>query len=138
MYTNKRRRKRSTRNTNQDLWRYITSLQATLRNTLYWHTTTASLGFVLFVDYIQTNYGTVLPTQLQDNEISLDAQWDPTTPTSLIFTRIEDCNIFSKAEEEPLTEKKFFALHTFTWNILDCSTCHVIPGKTSPQAQNLE
>ena len=32
------------------------------------------------MDYVQTNYGTVLPKQLQENEISLDAQWDPTTP----------------------------------------------------------
>ena len=49
MYTNTRRRKRSMRNINQDLWRYVTWIQTSSRNTLYWHTTTASLGFVLSI-----------------------------------------------------------------------------------------
>ena len=55
--------------------------------------------------YIRTNYGTVLPEKLQDNEISLYAQWDLTTPVAVLFTRIEDCKLFAKAGEEPFTEK---------------------------------
>ena len=45
---------------------------------------------IVIMDYIQTNYGTVLPKQLQENEIALDAQWDPTTPIVVLITRIED------------------------------------------------
>ena len=57
------------------------------------------------MDYIQTNYGTVLPKQLHENKIALDAHWDPTTPIASIFTHIEDWKIFSEAKEEPLNEK---------------------------------
>ena len=60
------------------------------------------------MDYIQTNYGTVLPKQLQDNEIALDAQWDPTTPIAVLFTRIEDFKLLSKAGEDPFTDKYIF------------------------------
>ena len=45
---------------------------------------------IVLMDYIRTNYGTVPPKKLQENEIALDAQWDPTTPIAVIFTRIED------------------------------------------------
>ena len=45
---------------------------------------------IFLMDYIQTNYGNVHPKKLQENEIPLDAQWDPTTPTAVLFTRIED------------------------------------------------
>ena len=68
-------------------------------------------GFCLFdtiilMDYIQTNYGIVHPKQIQHNWIALNAQWDPTTLIAVLFTRIEDCKIFAKAGEDPLTEKK--------------------------------
>ena len=51
-------------------------------------------GFLLFntisrMDYIRINYGTVLPKQLQDNDIALGAQWYPTTPITILFTYIE-------------------------------------------------
>ena len=49
MYANTRRRKRSTRNTKQELWRYVTRLQPTLSDTLCQHTTTSSMGFVLSI-----------------------------------------------------------------------------------------
>ena len=58
------------------------------------------------MDYIRTNYVTVPPKQLQENEIALNAQWDPTTPVVLLFTRIEDCKLFSKYVEDPCTDKK--------------------------------
>ena len=48
---------------------------------------------IFLMDYIQTNYRTVLPKQLQENEIALDAQWDPTTPIAVLFTHIEDCKL---------------------------------------------
>ena len=57
------------------------------------------------MDYIQTNYGTLLPKQLQDNNIALDAQWEPTTTVALILTCIEYCKLFSESIEEPFTEK---------------------------------
>ena len=50
------------------------------------------------MDYIQTNYGTVLPKQLHENEIALDKKWDPTTPIAEIFTCIEDWKILSEFE----------------------------------------
>ena len=57
------------------------------------------------MDYIWTNYVTFLPKQLQENEIALDAQWYPTTTIAVIFTHIEDGKLFSKYEEDTLTEK---------------------------------
>ena len=57
------------------------------------------------MDYIQTNYVTVPPKQLQENGIALDAQWDPTSPTVVLFTYIEDCNLFSKSGEDPFNDK---------------------------------
>ena len=57
------------------------------------------------MDYIWTNYGTVLLKQLQDNDITLDSKWYLTTPITLLFTRIEDDKLFSKAGEEPFTEE---------------------------------
>ena len=59
------------------------------------------------MEYIRTNYGTVLPKQLQENDIALDAQWDQTTPITVLFTRIEDCKLFAEAGEEPFTDKKY-------------------------------
>ena len=55
------------------------------------------VGPMLLMDYIQSNHGTVLTKQLQDNEISLGAQWDPNTPIAVLFTRIEDYRLFAKA-----------------------------------------
>ena len=42
---------------------------------------------------------------MQANAISLDAQWDPTTPIAVLFTHIEYCKLFSEDGEEPFTEK---------------------------------
>ena len=50
------------------------------------------------------DYGTVLPKQLQENDISLDAQWDSTTPIAVLFTCIEDLKLFAKSVEEPFNE----------------------------------
>ena len=60
--------------------------------------------FLMF--FIWTNYGTVLLKQLQDNYISLDAQWDLNTTITVLFNHIEDCKLFAKYGEEPLIEKK--------------------------------
>ena len=57
------------------------------------------------MDYIQTNYGTFLPKKLQENNIALDTQWDPTAHIAVIFTCIEDCKLFAEAGEEPFTDK---------------------------------
>ena len=57
------------------------------------------------MEYIRTNYGTVLPKQLQENDIALDAQWDLTTPITVLLTSIEYCKLFAKSVEEPFTEK---------------------------------
>ena len=62
------------------------------------------------MEYIRTNYGTVLHKKIQENEIALDAQWDPTTPIVVIFTRIEDCGLFTEAGEEPFTKKNIICL----------------------------
>ena len=86
------------------------------------------------MDYIRTKYWTVFPKQLQDNDIAFDAKWDPTTPITVIFTRIEEFNKSAKAGEYPFTEKGYFDIHTFPSKTLDCSTWHVIPGETIPQA----
>ena len=45
---------------------------------------------IILIDYIQTNYGTVLLKKLQENDISLDVQWDPTTNIAVLFTCIGD------------------------------------------------
>ena len=60
---------------------------------------------IILIEYIQTNYRTVLPKQLHYNEIALDAKWYPTTPIVDLFTRIEGCKLFFKAGEETFTEK---------------------------------
>ena len=58
IYANTIRRKRSTRNIKQDLQSYVTWLQATPGNPLYWNTTTGSLGFVLWIlSYLWTTSG---------------------------------------------------------------------------------
>ena len=44
------------------------------------------VGPIVLMDYIQTNYWTVLPKQLRENEVALDSQWEPTTPTAVLFT----------------------------------------------------
>ena len=95
------------------------------------------VGHIALMDYIRTNYGTVTPKKLQDNEIALDAQCDPTTPIAVLFTPIEDCKLFNESGEEPLTEKISFALHTFPSKTLDCSTCPIIPVKKIPQAPKI-
>ena len=91
---------------------------------------------IILMGYIRTNYGNVPPKQLQENEIALDAQWDPTNPITLIFTRIGYYKLFYEYGEEPFTEKISFSLHTLPLKTLDCSTCHVIPVETTPQSPN--
>ena len=59
---------------------------------------------IILMEYIQTNYRTVLPKQLHYNGIALDSKWDPTTHIVALFTRIEDCKPFFKAREETFTE----------------------------------
>ena len=61
---------------------------------------------IVLMEYIRTNYGTILAKKLQDNEIASDAQWDPINPIAVLSTRIEYCKLFSEAGEEPFTEKK--------------------------------
>ena len=51
------------------------------------------------------NYGTVLPKQLQENDISLGSKWDLTTPIVVLFNCIEDCKLFSESEEDLFAEK---------------------------------
>ena len=57
------------------------------------------------MDYIRSNYRTLFPKQLQENELALDSQWYPTTPIAVLCTRIEDYKLFVKAGEDPLNEK---------------------------------
>ena len=56
--------------------------------------------------HIKVNYGEVEPKQLQQNEIALDAPWDPSTPIATLYKRIEDCKLFAEAGDEPLPDKK--------------------------------
>jgi hypothetical protein len=58
------------------------------------------------LNHIKVNYGEVEPRQLKDNEIALDAPWDPSTPIVTLYKRIEDCKLFAEAGEEPLPDKK--------------------------------
>ena len=44
---------------------------------------------IVVMDYIQTNYITVIPKQVQDNKVILNAKWDPTTTIEALFTCIE-------------------------------------------------
>ena len=55
---------------------------------------------IVLTNYTRTNYVTVLSKKLQENEMVLDAQWDRTTPLTVLFTRIEDCKLFSEDGEE--------------------------------------
>ena len=63
------------------------------------------VDLIFLMEFIGTNYGTVFPKKLQENEIALDAQWDPNTTIVVLFNLIEDCKLFSKSVEEPLTER---------------------------------
>ena len=90
------------------------------------------------MNYIRTNYGTILLKQLQENDIALDAQWDLTTPIVVLFTRIKYCKLFAEFGEDPFTEKISFALHTFISKTLDCSTFNVIPERQAHMQQELE
>ena len=60
---------------------------------------------IFLMENIQTNYVTVLPRQLQENEIALDAQWDLTIPIAVLLTHVEYCKLSAKAREEPPNEK---------------------------------
>ena len=97
-------------------------------NPVYSHT-------IVLMDYIRTNYWNLLPKQLQENEIALDSQWDPTNPIAVLFICIEYWKLFTKSGEDPFTKKKIIlTLHTLTSKTLYCSTWYVIHGKTSTEA----
>ena len=46
------------------------------------------VGIIFLMNYIRINYRHVLPKHQQDNDIALDAQWDPTAPIKVLFTSI--------------------------------------------------
>ena len=58
------------------------------------------------LNHIKANYGDVEPLQLKENEATLDAPWDATTPIVTLYKRIEDCKLFAEAGDEPLSDKK--------------------------------
>jgi hypothetical protein len=58
------------------------------------------------LDHIKDNYGDVEPMQLKENEKTLEAPWDPSTPVATLYKRIEDCKLFAEAGDEPIPDKK--------------------------------
>ena len=142
MYSNTRGRKLSTRNTKQDLRRYVTWLQATSRNSFYWHTTTASLDFFLSVLFSSwTTFESTIDMSYQNTNKTMILHWMhngtrllPSKYCSLAFNTEK---YFPKLEKSHSLRKISFALHTFPSKTLDCSTFHVIPGETRPQASKI-
>jgi hypothetical protein len=58
------------------------------------------------LNHIKINYGEVELRQLKENEATLEAPWDASTPIVTLYKRIKDCKLFAKAGDEALSDKK--------------------------------
>ena len=109
MYANTRRRKTKYGKYQEGLMEIRNLITRNIEESFVLEHNNSISGFslvnpIVFMDYIQTNYVTVLPKQLQGN-ITLDVQWEPTIPISVLFTCIEDYKLFTEYGEELFTDK---------------------------------
>ena len=56
------------------------------------------------LDHLTTTYGDITPDDLEANEETLKAPWDPSTPTETLFDRAADCQAFAAQGNEPISE----------------------------------
>ena len=68
-------------------------------------------GFTLvspltLITYIRTNYGMVDETDLKNNDTALSQPWDHTTPIQQLYNRMEECQLYAEAGDEPISDKR--------------------------------
>ena len=117
IYASTIRRKRSTRNTKQKLRRYVTWLQKILRNTLYRHTRTALLGFVLLTLLpLWTTYKPTMELSSQKNYNRTRLNWMQNgtrlLPSQYYALALKTENYFPKQEKSHSPRKRSSALYT--------------------------
>ncbi len=56
--------------------------------------------------HLTTSYGTVTPEDLEENEAELSTEWDPTTPTELVFDNANKIMVFATSAGEAIPQGK--------------------------------
>ena len=56
--------------------------------------------------HLTTSYGTVTPEDLEENEAELSTEWDPTTPTEIVFDNANKVMVFATSAGEAIPQGK--------------------------------
>ena len=127
MYANTRIGKLSTINTKQDVWCYIAWLQATLRNPLYQHITTASMGFFFSILFpVWTTSESTMELSSQNNYKILIFHWIQTVTWLLPLEH------YSLALETVNYSPKLENIHSLRKYHFLCIPCHQIHWIVQP------
>lgn len=60
---------------------------------------------IALMDHLKNTYGQVAQEDLDDNEHRLREPWDHTTPIESLFDRMQECQDYAEAGDDPITEK---------------------------------
>ena len=142
MCTNTRRRKRSKRNTRQELRRYITWLQLTFKKYFVSsHNNSITGFFLLIILTLWTTSKATMGISSPKNYRKMRLYWmhDGTQilPSQHYSLAFKTAKYSPNLEKSHSLRKISFDMHTFTSKTLDFSTHHVIPTKTIPQAPKI-